>query len=231
MTTSRVHADAVCLQWESCGINAEVLVTSAVDAVAARPHRDGISQEMGSSARSVIGIMPPTNTTCTISVTTVSGSTWLLVCASDDTNRPRIADATHVAAMPTNSSSVGLPNRFASGSAPLPIVTISTRMADWITAIAPNTAILAARYADVDSPTACGWEDASLADQFADRQRSPHEERTEVHHAQDLLLAPTAQHRWKRLAEAGVPGHREWQQPDYERQQRQEDEVTASRPR
>ena len=101
--------------------------------------------------------MPPANTICAMSVTTVSGSTWLLVCASDDTNRPRIADATHVAAMPTNSSSVGLPNRFASGNAPLPIVTISTRMADWITAIAPNTAILAARYADVDSPTACSW--------------------------------------------------------------------------
>ena len=30
-------------------------------------------------------------------------------------------------------------------------------------------------------------EDASLADQFADRQRGAHEERTEVHHAQDLL--------------------------------------------
>jgi hypothetical protein len=55
---------------------AAVLLRSVVDAVAAKPHRAGVSHESGSSSsRFVTGIMPPANTSCTISVTTISGKT------------------------------------------------------------------------------------------------------------------------------------------------------------
>ena len=70
-------------------------------------------------------------------------------------------------------------------------------------------------------------EDGAFADQCANSQRGPHEERTEVHHHQDLLCLVRRGAVECSLAEAGVAGHGERQQPDEERQQGQEHEVTA----
>src|ERR1700736_452616 len=134
MAMSKDHADAVCFQCESFGTVDTRLGRSAVDASEAKPQRAGVTQEKGSSnSRSVTGIMPPASTSCAISVTTISGRTWLLVCASADTQKPRIAATTHVAAISTNNSTMGLPSAAAPDGAGLPIlgaVTSKTSSAD-----------------------------------------------------------------------------------------------------
>ncbi len=65
---SKNHVDAECCQCESCAIPTTRLLRSAVDAVAAKPHRPGMIHAMVSSAgRPVTGMNPPANTSCVTS--------------------------------------------------------------------------------------------------------------------------------------------------------------------
>jgi hypothetical protein len=69
MAMLKSQVDAVCCQCASLAIPATRLVRSAVDAVAAKPHRPGVSQAIVSnSGRSVTGMNPPASTSCAISV-------------------------------------------------------------------------------------------------------------------------------------------------------------------
>jgi hypothetical protein len=81
-----------------------------------------------------------------MTATTNSG----MICSLDRTNdemaRPRIAEATHVAATAVNSSTVPLPSNTAPRvGAPLPITTIAVVIADCRIANPQNTAVLASR--------------------------------------------------------------------------------------
>ena len=79
--------------------------------------------------------MPPENTSWLMIATTSSGMICSLDLASDDSSSPRLADATHVAAIVANNSSDGLPNATAPCvGPPLPQTTMATMIADCNTA-------------------------------------------------------------------------------------------------
>ena len=107
-----------------------------MDAEAAKPHRAGVSHDSWSStSRSVTGIIPPENTSWLMIATTSSGMICSLDFASADSSRPRLAEATQVAAMVTNNSSDGFPNATAPWvGAPLPQITMVVTIADCATA-------------------------------------------------------------------------------------------------
>jgi hypothetical protein len=97
-------------------------------------------------SRPVTGIRPPASTSCSISETTSSGMICSLERAIDDSTRPRMADATQVAATVTNSSRLAFPSSSADClGAPLPTSTMPVAIAASATANAQNTAILALR--------------------------------------------------------------------------------------
>src|ERR1700687_3982972 len=74
------------------GISGAILHRSAVEAVAANPHRAGTIQDSWSSTgRPLTGISPPENTMEAMMVTTSIGRICSVDLATDDIARPRIA--------------------------------------------------------------------------------------------------------------------------------------------
>ena len=135
---SNHQLDAVCSHHRSLGVSGPgtSVVRSTVDADAANPHRAGVNQDIWSSTgRLVTGIMPPENTSWLMIATTRSGMICSLDFASDDSSRPRFAEATQVAAIVTNNSRAGLPRATAPCVPdPLPQITIAVTIADWASA-------------------------------------------------------------------------------------------------
>src|SRR5215469_5110055 len=80
------------------------------DAPAANPQRPGVSQDSWlRPSRPVTGIMPPQSTSCDMIDTTNNGMICSLVCATADSIRPNIAEATQVAATVRKSEKVASP--------------------------------------------------------------------------------------------------------------------------
>src|ERR1700712_3351334 len=103
------HAPEVCFQNESSGMigGFTMSVSPTVDAVAAKPQRAGVTQDIWSSgARPVTGIRPPENTNCDMIATTSSGMICSLDLANADSARPTVAAHTVAAAIPMNNSMV-----------------------------------------------------------------------------------------------------------------------------
>ncbi len=94
--------------------------------------------------------MPPHSTSCAITDTTNSGMICSLERTNDEMARPRMAEATHVAATVANSSKVAAKVEWPSSTAPrvgapLPTTTIAVMIADCTIANPQNTAVLASR--------------------------------------------------------------------------------------
>src|SRR5579875_490327 len=112
------------------------------EAPAANPQRPGVTQDSWlRPARPVTGIIPPQSTNCDMIDTTSSGMICSLVCASADSSRPSIAEATQVPATVTNSENVELPkNGGLAVGAPLPNRTMKVAIAACPVANTKNTA-------------------------------------------------------------------------------------------
>src|ERR1700739_1713754 len=108
---SSSHALRVCSQWLCLGLKVPGTSTLrlTVEADAAKPQRDGITQDSWSrKIRPVTGTSPPASASGSMSHTTSSGMICSLERAIDDNTTPRIAEATQVAATVTNSSKLEL---------------------------------------------------------------------------------------------------------------------------
>src|SRR6202023_3743577 len=108
---SKPQALALCTQCECGGVigGGTTPLRSIVDAVAANPHRAGVTQDIWSSTiRPVTGIMPPWNTNWDMIATTSSGMICSFDLASAESARPTIAAATQATATSMNTSPVGV---------------------------------------------------------------------------------------------------------------------------
>ena len=143
----RLDNGTIGAQWLSFGPTGTSIRRLIVDADAAYPQREGITQDSWSrKRRPVTGIRPPASTSCSMSDTTSSGMICSLERATAERSRPSIAAATHVAATPVNSSRVALPSSTAGRvGGPLPRTTMAVAMAAWMTANVQNTKTLASR--------------------------------------------------------------------------------------